>query len=317
VAVIGLSTIFSLVIDFVFLTYGSRLLCDSAINLARRFNLNSIAVGIFLVSIGTSAPDFVSVITAALRGHSDFAIGNILGSNFSNLTLGFGIAAMISPFKCAKKIVKIELPLLFALTVFFAACCMDERLTRADGAMLLTIFAVYLFFLFSGKRPKFTAMESGESNCDRRVWPLWKSVVVFASAAILLACGAHLVVIHCIKIANLFEMSQTFIGFSLSALGTSAPEIFVVATAAKRRHHIICAGNIFGSSLINLMFVAGFCAVAHPMYLQGKNFIAEACVLIFVTAMAWYVFGSKRVFSKPLGALFIATYFAAMFFVKK
>jgi cation:H+ antiporter len=111
-------------------------------------------------------------------------------------------------------------------------------------------------------------------------------------------------------------VSKTFIGFSLLAFGTSAPEIFVVSLAAKKKHHFICSGNIVGSSLINLLLVGGICATVNPISLEGSVFSAEIIALIAVTMLAWYVFRMKRIFSRAWGIAFVATYFATMFLAR-
>lgn len=310
-----LLVILSMMLGFVLLMCGARILCDSVIRLAYRFNVSSVAAGVLLVSIGTAAPDLTSVVTATLKGYSDFSVGNILGSNFSNLTLGFGIAALVSPFRCAKRILSVDLPLLFVITVFFVICCIDGNLTRVDGILFLSIFACYSFFSLRKTKPRFAIgrVEFGENvaNCAA-----WKNCMAFVAATILLACGSHLVVMSCVGIADNFGLSQTFVGFSLSSLGTSAPEIFVVATAAKRRYHTICSGNVFGSNLINLMFVAGLCATIHPICFHENDFYQEACALILVTAASWYIFWTRKVFSRALGAALVATYLAVIFLVK-
>jgi cation:H+ antiporter len=311
-----LPTMLLLMVGFSMLTGGAKLICDSATHVARRLGIGSSVTGIFLVSIGTSAPDFVSVITALWEGHQDISIGNILGSNFANATLGFGIASLVMPFKCTKEIAKVEFPLLLALTVFFAIRCLRGGLSRLDGIVLMVAFASYAYLSFCGKGSKVLKLRQEPTAANFVDWPMGRSVLIFALSAALLAWGAHLVVMSCCKISDFFGLSKTFVGFSLLAFGTSAPEIFVVAIAARRGNHAICSGNIIGSSLINLMFVAGLCATVHPLYLGKNVFFIEAIVLIGATAMGWYVFWTKKVFSRMCGLIFIATYLAAMLLMK-
>jgi cation:H+ antiporter len=307
------SSIFVLVTGFTFLTTGAKLLCDSAISIAGKLGISSVATGIFLVSIGTSAPDLVSCVTAILKGHPEFSIGNILGSNFINLTLGFGVASMVKPFRCEKKVTKVEFPLLFLLTLFFTFFCLNGRLSRGEGAILLAIFCANIFFTFS-KKVTDGVVAGGVNGQTGHNWPMGKGIIIFAVSAFLLAFGAHMVVGKCFEIANLFGMSKTFVGFSLMAFGTSAPEIFVVAMAAKHGRHSICAGNIMGSSLINLMFVSGLCAVVHPIEFEKDIFVPKAMALIFVTVLSWYVFRTRKIFSRAWGATFAAIYLTVMVF---
>jgi cation:H+ antiporter len=249
--------------------------------------------------------------------HPDISMGNILGSNFSNLALGFGVASIVSPFKCTKKMARIEFPLLFAMTMFFIFCCVDGKITRLEGLIFLGAFVAYAIFSFSVGKKTASLVEEELVGHITVPWPAWKSTGVFLIAAFLLASGAHLVVTSCLKIATIVGVSQSFIGFSLLALGTSAPEIFVVATAARHRHHAICAGNIMGSNLMNLTLVVGLCSLIHPIFFTRKDFLIEAQALVAITVLSWYIFGTKKVFSRLYGAAYIAIYLSTMFLVRR
>jgi cation:H+ antiporter len=150
-----------------------------------------------------------------------------------------------------------------------------------------------------------------------RLWSAKSGILAFAISAVLLAIGAHLVVKSCCRITDFFAVSKTFIGFSLIAFGTSAPEIFVVTVAAKHRRHNICCGNIVGSNLINIMLVAGICATVRPIYLVAISFWPEALALVFITAISCYIFRTKKVFRRSYGIAFVATYLAVMFTLKR
>ncbi|MDR1891179.1 MAG: sodium:calcium antiporter [Puniceicoccales bacterium] len=306
-----------LIIGFICLTYGAKFLCDSSLHMLRKFNVNSAMVEIFLISIGTAAPDLVSTITAILEDHPNIAIGNIVGSNFSNLALGFGVASLVTPFKCNKKIVWVEFPLLFALTMFFSYCCFRGQVTRYASAIFLMTFAAYMFFSFLRKKSKSDSDKTCMDEENFSEWSTKKSSFIFISSIVLLTFGAHLVVTSCYQISNLFKISETFIGFSLLALGTSAPEIFVVTTAAKQRHHNICSGNIIGSNLLNLMLITGLCTSIHPLYFAKESFRMETCALAFITVASWYVFATKNIFSRKSGLMFVMTYLLVVFFANK
>jgi cation:H+ antiporter len=281
--------------------------------------VNSAMVEIFLISIGTAAPDLVSAITAILENHPDIAIGNIVGSNFSNLALGFGIASLVTPFKCNKKMVWVEFPLLFSLTMFFAYCCFLGQITRYASAAFLATFGIYLLFSFLTLRKK--SKNALDKTCTDEenfsVWSIKKSSLIFISSIVSLTIGAHFVVTSCYQISNFFKISETFIGFSLLALGTSAPEIFIVITAAKQRQYAICSGNIIGSNLLNLMLITGLCTSIHPLYFAKESFHVETCALIFITLTSWYIFATKNVFSRKCGLIFVMTYLLVVFLAHK
>jgi cation:H+ antiporter len=308
---------FLLVIGFIFLIYGAKFFCDSALHILRRFNINSAMVELFLISIGTAAPDLVATITAILEDHPNIAMGNIVGSNFSNLALGFGIASLVTPFKCNKKVVWVEFPLLFVLTIFFTSCCLRGQITRCASAIFLITFVVYLLFPFLRKKSENASDKTHFDVENFNPWSIKKSGAVFISSIVFLTIGAHLVVTSCYHISNFFKISETFIGFSLLALGTSAPEIFVVTTAAKQRHYTICSGNIIGSNLLNLMLITGLCTLIHPLYFAKGSFLVETSALIFITMATWRIFAVKNVFSRKHGLMCVATYLFVVFFLHK
>jgi cation:H+ antiporter len=267
--------------------------------------------------MGTAAPDLVSATVAVFEGHPDVSIGNILGSNFTNLTLGFGLASLVAPFKCTKKNAKLEFPLLLALTVIFILFCIDGKLSRLEGSALLFFFALYIFHTLTKKNecnsdnlpPENSATHSG-------TWKLRKSIFTFIISSVLLGYGAHLLVKSCCQIADFYELSKTFIGFSLLSFGTSAPEIFVVVAAAKQHRNTICSGNIIGSNLINLMCVSGLCATICPFSFQKNIFLPEAFSLLLATLATWYIFSTKKTFSRICGAVFLAMYLLVMLLIK-
>lgn len=309
-------TISALFVGFLMLTFGAKILCDAAIRLSSLLKINSALAGIFLVSIGTAAPDCMSALIGIIEQQPDISIGNILGSNFTNLTLGLGIAGIIAPFKCDNTMSKIEMPLLSLLTLFFVMCCWDGKLTRIEGCAFIASLLIYILYsLYNNKQQ--TQNDSLTSyNCNQ-TWSTRKSIVLFIISAASLAIGAHLVVTSCCRIADWLSVSKTFIGFSLLAFGTSAPEIFVVTTAALRKQHTICSGNIIGSNLINLMCVAGLCSVIHPFNFDKTLFSTEALSLLFITFLCCYIFKKRPIFSRLSGLIFVMTYCVTMFLVKK
>ena len=304
---------FFLVVGFICLSGGADLLCKSAMHLARAFGLKSVTGSVFLISVGTSLPDLVAVATAVIEGHPNISMGNILGSNFANLALGLGIGALIKPFACDKKLLKFEFPLLATVTVIFVGCCLNGHLGRVEGLMLLLVFGLYVFCTFGLDKTHPVADHAGGQSLQ--IWGIGRSALVFFVSAIILAMGAHLVVTSCCEISDKFGISQNFVGFSLVALGTCAPEIFVVALAAKHNQHSICAGNIVGSNLINLLLVAGICALFWPVSFEKTAFMWEAGALLAITLTTWIIFYKRAMFSRKIGISFVLFYFIVMFFV--
>jgi cation:H+ antiporter len=284
--------------------------------MVRKLGCNFIAIEVLLISLGTAAPDLMSAAVAIFEGQTDISIGSILGSNFTNLTLGFGLASLFAPFKCEKKITILEFPLLLVLTIVFIFFCIDGKLSRLEGIALLVSFAAYVSHILCGKNSQTSKLETENNAANSCTWHLGKSIFTFILSSILLGYGAHLLVASSCQIADSYGISKTFIGFSLLAFGTSAPEIFVVIMAAKQKRYEICSGNIIGSSLVNLTLVAGLCATAHPFSFQENAFLLEAIAILLPTLTSWYIFKTKKTFSRMCGLLFIAMYLLAMLITK-
>lgn len=300
-----------LVLGFVVLTYAAKLLCDTSLYVAHRFHISPLIVGLFLVSFGTAAPDCMTAVIATLENNPDISIGNILGSNFANLALGFGVAGTLFGFHCVKDVARLEFPLLFFVTVIFVAICCDGYLSRAEGGLFFLLFLIYAFYVLYKQKGKALDLPEVDEAVMKR--PLWVNGVFFLVSLGLLTAGAHLVVDSCRQLADIYNLSHTFIGFSVLAFGTSAPEIFIVAMAAKKKQYSICAGNIIGSNLINLMFIPGLCALIRPMVFPKNIFVIEAVALILLTGLAWYIFSRQKVFSKKCGVAFLVIYLVTLF----
>jgi cation:H+ antiporter len=210
----------------------------------------------------------------------------------------------------------LEFPLLLILTIVFIFFCVDGKLSRFEGISLLIFFAAYIFYIICKQNPQTPEIATEDSVPNFIIWNLGKSIVIFMISSVLLGYGAHLLVTSSCKIADFYGVSKTFIGFSLLAFGTSAPEIFVVVMAAKQQRHTICSGNIVSSNLINLMLVTGLCATVHPFSFQKNVFLPEAISLIVATLISWYVFKTKKIFSRVCGSIFIAMYLISMLLTK-
>ena len=298
-------------VGFALLVWGAKLLCDSSLSISKNFKIDSPVLSVFLVSLGTAAPDCASELISIIRGHPDMSVGGILGCNFANLTLGLGIASIIAPFKCSKDMANLELPLLAILDTLFVSFCLSGKLVRIEGIIFLIALIGYVYYSFFRRKGGMSNIKKASFHQETH-WSTKRSIFIFIASALMLAYGAYVVVEACTAISDWLGVSKTFIGFSLLALGNSAPEIFVVSTATLRKQHAICAGNIICSNFINLTFVTGMCALIKPFHFDNKTFVIEAISAVSMSYITWYIFKTREWFSRTFGSLYVFAYIAVM-----
>ena len=254
-------------IGFVFLIKGADLLVDGAGSLAKRLGVSDLIIGLTIVSFGTSAPELTVNIIASLKGASDVGIGNIIGSNIANILLILGVAAMIYPLKIKRELTWKEIPLNF-LAVFVLFLLANDVLldgepfsilSRIDGLVLMSFFAIFLYYTAQLAFTEKTGIEKGPSR------PLWLSLVMVLVGAIGLAYGGQWVVDGATTIARLLGLSESFIGLTIVAIGTSLPELATSAIAAYKHNTDIAVGNVVGSNIFNIFWVLGLSAVIRPL----------------------------------------------------
>ena len=300
-------------IGFVLLIKGADLLVDGSSSIAKKLKISSIVIGLTIVAFGTSAPEFIVNIFATAQGNTEIAIGNILGSNIANILLILGVASIIYPITAKKNTVLKEIPfsLLAALLVGFVAndIILDggtsSAITRIDGLVFLSFFAIFLYYTFGISKSKDDVMETGEI----KNYSYTKSTAFIILGLLGLVIGGKWIVDGAIKIAELFNVSQSLIGLTVVAIGTSLPELATSAVAAYRKQSDIAIGNIVGSNIFNIFWILGFSALIRPLPFNPKSNIdimmtIAASLILFLTM---YI-GEKRVIERWQGVLMILIY---------
>jgi cation:H+ antiporter len=258
-----------LILGLVLLLGGGEVFIKGAASLARRLNVSPIVIGLTVVAFGTSAAELVVNIMAAMQNAPDLAIGNILGSNISNILLVLGISAIIYPISVKKGTVWKEIPfgimavvVLFILSadVFFGnGSGTMNLLTRGDGLILLAFFIIFIYYTYGLSKAE------GEEEESIKKYS-WFATISFVLAG--LAClvfGGKLLVDNGVIIAQLFGMSELFIGLTIVAIGTSLPELAASGIAAYRHHDELAIGNVVGSNIFNVLWVLGLTPLVSPI----------------------------------------------------
>lgn len=256
------------------LYYGGEWLVAGASRLARSFGISALVVGLTVVAFGTSTPELVVSVSAALSGTSDVSVGNVLGSNIANIALILGATALIFPITVHAVMIRREIPILIGITTFSALILIDGRISRLDGLVfivgLVAFNAGMLYFASVDRQTgelKREEVEYAESEppVTRKQRP--REFVRLVLGLAVLALGAHLTVDGSVSIARAIGVSELVIGITLIALGTSLPELSTSIVAALNKKSDIAIGNVIGSNVYNLLSILGVTALIRPISL--------------------------------------------------
>ncbi|MCL7747744.1 calcium/sodium antiporter [Halalkalibacter alkaliphilus] len=278
-----------LLIGFGLLIKGADYFIDGSSNIAALFRVPPLIVGLTIVAFGTGAPEATVSIIAALEGNADVTIGNIVGSNLLNMSLVVGVTAAIFPLAVERPTIKKEIPFAFLATVALLVVMSDRALqftnenfiTRSDGIIFLLFFAIFLYYVIEAARNS-REEEIGESKNIDQTGGWGKSILITIGGLAAIVLGGYLVVESSTDIALRFGMSETLVGLTIVAIGSSLPELITSITAAMKQQSEIALGNIVGSSIFNVLFVLGVASIISPLPVNDKLFF-DIFVLLVLT----------------------------------
>ncbi|PLX24957.1 sodium:proton exchanger [Candidatus Parcubacteria bacterium] len=305
------------IVGFYFLIKGADWLVDGASSVAKKFKVSDLMIGLTIVSFGTSAPELIVNLFASFQGSSDLAIANVVGSNISNVLLILGIAALIYPLSVRKGTVTKEIPLslLAAVVLWFMAndAMIDKvgesALTRIDGAVLLMFFIIFLYYTFGIAKIEGSGDEIKEH-------PGWKSALMIVAGMIGLGLGGQWIVNGAIEIAQKFGMSESMIGLTVVAIGTSLPELAASAVAAAKHKADIAIGNVVGSNIFNVFWILGLSSIIKPLYFSPMlNFDIYFMAVITVILLAFMFIGHRNVLQRWQGGALVGIYAAYIIYL--
>ena len=301
------------IVGFVILIKGADLLVQGASSIGRKFNVSSIVIGLTIVSFGTSLPELLVNLIASYENTPDIGVGNILGSNVANILLILGIAALINPLPITRNTYFIEVPFSLTATLlvgFLANASMfgktnDFIISRYDGMILLFFFVLFMGYVYVVSKQR----KSEFSNEDLPDMSMHKSILLIIIGMVGLYFGGRWVVDGAVSLASSFGMSESFIGLTIIAIGTSLPELVTSAMAAYKKDTDIAVGNVVGSNIFNLLWILGLSATIKPIpYDVISNsdifmIIASSTALILAV-----VVGKKPIISRWEGFFFLIAY---------
>lgn len=289
--------IFILLAGLLLILFGANWLVDGSSSIAKRFGISEFVIGLTIVGIGTSTPEMVVSFLSSIQGKADMAIGNIVGSNIFNTMMILGVTAFISPLTITAGNLKKDIPLNIIVTVILIILGMNltlfghgaDQLSRIDGAILLGIFAWYLWSSFKEDTPD----AEGEEGIKEYSNAISILLVIVGLASLII--GGRLFVNSATELAKMFGVSDKFIAITVMAAGTSMPELATCVVAALKGRGQLALGNILGSNISNILLILGGSALINPLSFSGMTYVDLGAVLIsaiFILASA-YLFKKK------------------------
>lgn len=302
-----------LVIGFALLIKGADFLVDGASSIGRKLGISDLVIGLTVVAFGTSSPELFVNIAASIKGNTEIAIANVLGSNIANVFLILGISAIIFPLAVSKGTVWKEIPLSLLAALLLGALANDRlidkaaasALTRIDGLVFLSFFIIFIYYSASiAKR-----IEGMTEQVPQKQYGLLKSSLLILGGLVGLGIGGNWIVNGAVHIAVKLGVSQSLIGLTIVAVGTSLPELATSTIAAYKKNVEIAVGNVVGSNIFNIFFVLGISSVIKPLPFRPEcNIDVLVVMLASLLLFLWMFTGKRRSLDRWEGIVFTVLY---------
>ena len=306
-----------IVLGFIFLIKGADFLVDGASNVAKKFHIPEIIIGLTIVSIGTSLPELFVSIKSAIGGYPDMAIGNVIGSNIANLLLILGVSAIVRTIAFKRETRLIEMPICLGVSIIFMILCnIGQDVTRVDAGILVVLFTMFIIYtiVMSKKGEEFDKEDNEEKVVDDKpTGSTIKDIINIIIGIILLKLGGDFTVDNAVNVANFFGLSEKLISVTILAVGTSLPEFVTSVSAAIKGKSDIAIGNILGSNIFNMLLIIGVSALIKPItYNLSYNIdMYIAMIAAFVLFLFAYI-PPKNQMSRINGIVYLLIYIIYM-----
>lgn len=308
-----------LIAGFAILIKGADFLVDGATSISRRYNISDLVIGLTVVAFGTSSPELFVNLVAGIKGNTDIAVGNILGSNIANILLILGVSSVIRPLSVTEGTVWKEIPFSLLAAIVLGILANDvvidgaalSSLTRSDGLIFLSFFVIFMYYTFAIA----TEIEGMDELVPTKRYSILRSMLMIIGGLIGLSLGGKWIVDGAVVIAQRLGVSQSLVGLTIVAVGTSLPELATSAMAAYKGKLEIAVGNVVGSNIFNVLLVLGISATVRPLPFQLKyNWDIAAVIISTFLLFAFMYTGKKHLLDRWEGAIFILLYVAYVTF---
>ena len=302
-----------LISGLVVLYFGAEWLVRGASRLASSLGVSPIVIGLTVVSLGTSAPELVVCLVAALQGNPGLAIGNVMGSNLANIGLILGLTSLVHPLEVKHRVVWREMPVMLLITFAIYPFAFDRVLSRMDGFMLLLVLLAYLVWVFRSGHPDEIKSSHGPRDSmatseEAASLLNLKDIGHVALGSAFLVLGGYCIVKGAVEVASALGISEVIIGLTVVAIGTSLPELATSLVAAMRQEVDIAVGNIIGSNIFNLTAIFGTTAIVRPIMIPETVLSRELAGVVFMSLLLLPILRNGWQIKRWEGALLLTAY---------
>ncbi len=301
-----------LLVGFVLLIKGADFFVEGSSAVARKLRIPAMIVGLTIVAIGTSMPELAVSVSAALAGNNEIAISNVVGSNIFNLLVVCGVCSLFAPLAVSKSTLKVDFPIAIGCSVLLIGMCfMGGNVSRIDGAILLILFVTYISVLVRQALKARANSAQSEEKEEKKEIPVWLCLIYIVGGIAAIKFGGDFVVDGASTIAQKLGMSDTLVGLTVVAIGTSLPELVTSVVASRKNEVDMAFGNVIGSNICNILFILGLSGVISPMTIIKDN-VVDMIVLVVVSIIAYIFVRSKHTLEKHEGIIMLLIYAAYM-----
>lgn len=293
-----------LLVGFIFLIKGADYFVEGSSNIAKKFKISPMIIGLTIVAMGTSMPELSVSITSSLIGKNDMSLANVVGSNMFNILMALGVSSLIINLPIKKDSIKFDIPFLIGIGILLLLMLFDLKLSIFEGLILIGIF---VFYLWKTLKPMLKKRNKDIKENEEKNKSMFKMIVISLVGIIGIIIGGDMVVDNASKIAEIFGMSQNLIGLTIVAIGTSLPEFVTSIMAIKKGENEIAIGNVVGSNIFNILLILGVSSVVNPLMI---NIVGLIDVLFMVaSSVLLYLFIRKnKNLNRYQGITFILLY---------
>ena len=284
---------------------GADALTSGGVSLARRMNIPQIVIGLTIVAMGTSMPEFCVSFVSAIKGTPDLAVGNIVGSNIFNSLFIVGCAALVAPMTILHSTVRRDIPFALVSSVMLLMMCLDSTISRLDAAILFLFFVVFMVITVRGARQGGDAEEAQQAE-EKPKSPAWAAAMIVVGLALLIG-GSNVFVDNASALASSLGVSDAVIGLTIVACGTSLPELATSVVSARRGQSGIAIGNVLGSNVFNILMILGITGIIQPMQISGITSV-DLSMLVASMILLWLFSYTKYTLSRWEGAVLVAVF---------
>jgi cation:H+ antiporter len=300
------------------LYFGAEFLVKGAVAIAQRLGIGPLVIGLTIVAFGTSLPELTVSIQAALAGSGDIAAANVVGSNIFNIALILGLAAVVCPIRITANLIRVDIPIMIAVSLLGIGMLHDRHLSRSEGMVLSAgivgylLLSYYLAYKNTNQRLVIEAQEMLDGQKTGRIRTnLWLNIGLIAFGMVLLVGGSKALVSGAVRLAQVFGLSEAIIGLTIVSAGTSLPELATSVVAAFRKQPDIAVGNVIGSNIFNLLAILGISSVLVPYAAPGIGSV-DLAVMLAVAVISLPMMWSRFTLSRLEGAILLGCYGAYM-----